>query len=700
MNPSYNPAEVFLQEAEELLAQVEEIALEIGSGPDSTEKLNRLFRVFHTIKGSGSMFGFTAVAEFTHHVETALDEVREGRLGVSPELVALILAARDHIVSLLAAAQKGWAFDASTGGLIVTELQALRPAGVPAEPSAGASAPIEDPANKSTAACTYHVYFRPNPDLLTAGTDPQALLDELRGLGECTVCADTSAVPVLGKIQPDGCYLAWNIVLTTDRGLAAVRDLFIFVEDGAELRIEEAAVARPATSAAGAPEPVPPPALSAGPATVVPPAPVVESPMRPVAATPTEPAAPGKAAPRSVSKSAPVRVASERLDLLVNLVGELVMAQSRIAQVAAQAGVAPLSTPVEDLERIVAAMRDAVLGIRMMPIGATFNRYKRLVHDLSAELGKEIDLRMEGAETELDKTVLDQLGDPLVHLIRNCIDHGVEPPEERERQGKPRRAIVRLSATHAGSHVVVAIHDDGRGLNLAAIRAKAIERKLITAEAPLSEKETINLIFLPGFSTAKQVTSVSGRGVGMDVVRRMIEALRGTIQITTRAGQGTSVALSLPLTLAIIEGQLAEIGTDQFIVPMAAVAENIELEPGQRTRRNGRNVVTVRGELIPYIRLRELFEIRTPAPDTEMAVIVSYEDQRVGLVVDRVLGSHQTVIQPLGPFYRQIEVASGATIMGDGRVALILDLAGLVRAVSQDRPEIPARCAAPVPETA
>lgn len=692
MNSSYNPAEVFLQEAEELLAQVEEIALEIGPGLDSTENVNRLFRVFHTIKGSGSMFGFAAVAEFTHHVETALDEVREGRLGVSPELVALILAARDHIVSLLAAAHKGWAFDPSTGGLIVSELQALRPAVTPAEAAAGASAPIKEPAGGSTTASTYHLYFRPNPDLLTGGTDPQALLDELRGLGECTVCADASAVPVLDKIQPDGCYLAWNIVLTTDRGLAAVRDLFIFVEDGAELRIEEAA-------AVAAVPPVVPSIPAVVPAVVPRPAYVPDTPIRAMAPVEREPTAPAKPVSTAAAKSAPVRVASERLDLLVNLVGELVMAQSRIAQVAAQSGVAPLSTPVEDLERIVASMRDAVLGIRMMPIGATFNRYKRLVHDLSAELGKEIDLRMEGAETELDKTVLDQLGDPLVHLIRNCIDHGVEPPDDRERQGKPRRAVVRLSATHAGSHVVVAIHDDGRGLNLAAIRAKAIEKKLITADAILSEKETINLIFLPGFSTAKQVTSVSGRGVGMDVVRRMIDALRGTIQITTRSGQGTSVALSLPLTLAIIEGQLAEIGADQFIVPMSAVAENIELEPGQRTRNNGRNVVTVRGELIPYIRLRELFEIRTPAPETEMAVIVSYEDQRVGLVVDRVLGSHQTVIQPLGPFYRQIEVASGATIMGDGRVALILDLAGLVRAASQDRAEQSLPCAAAVAGT-
>ena len=393
-----------------------------------------------------------------------------------------------------------------------------------------------------------------------------------------------------------------------------------------------------------------------------------------------------------------MKVASERLDLLVNLVGELVMTHSRIAQVAASSGNDLLVTPVEDLERIVGSIRDAVLGIRMMPIGATFSRFKRLVHDLSAELGKEIDLQIVGEETELDKTVLDQLGDPLVHLVRNAVDHAVELPEERVRQGKPRRATITLAAVHSGAHVVVSVSDDGRGLDLDAIRRKAVERHLIAPDAALTRKEIIDVIFLPGFSTAKQLTSVSGRGVGMDVVRRQIDALRGSIQVTTTQGAGTTVALSLPLTLAIIEGQLMEIGRDQFIVPMAAVAENVELEPEQRELNNGRNVVSVRGDLISYISLRDLFEIRTPAPALEKIVIVHHEGQRVGLVVDRVLGSHQTVIQSLGRYYRNIDVASGATIMGDGRVALILDIGGLIRRANRPPAEPPATVGS-VPET-
>ena len=674
MKYSNNPAETFLQEAAELLEQVEGNALEIMPGMDCTESVNRLFRAFHTIKGSGSMFGFGEVAAFTHHIETALDYVRVGRMATSPELVALLLAARDHIAALLAASQTGKPADAEAGRLIIEELHALLPKEAEPEPeTAQSTTPPPPPASAepaTAAAQGYRIFFRPNINLLTAGTDPRSLLDELRGLGECTVVGDSSAIPPLSKIQPDGCYLAWNISLVTDKGESAIRDVFMFVEDGAELRIEALPSAGPVATDSAAPAPVPPAKSHAPDAAPSPQAQPARAPAK-------------ESASANGNKSSSVRVASERLDLLVNLVGELVMTHSRISQVAARAGIANLDTPVEDLERIVASIRDAVLGIRMMPIATTFSRFKRLVHDLSAELGKEIDLRITGEETELDKTVLDQLGDPLVHLVRNSIDHAIESPERRERAGKPRRGTIHLSAAHEGSNVVVTIHDDGRGLDLDAIRAKAIDRKLIVPDAVLSQKEIINLIFLPGFSTAEKVTSVSGRGVGMDVVRRQVEALRGTIQISTQPGAGTTVALSLPLTLAIIEGQLLEIGHDQFIVPMSAVAENVELEAGERTSRNGRNLVPVRGELIPYIRLRDLFEIRGQAPAIEKIVIVHHEGHRVGLVVDRVLGSHQTVIQSLGHFYRHIEVTSGATIMGDGRVALILDLAGLVRTSGQ-----------------
>jgi two-component system chemotaxis sensor kinase CheA len=392
---------------------------------------------------------------------------------------------------------------------------------------------------------------------------------------------------------------------------------------------------------------------------------------------------------KTLAREATVRVPSSRLDRLVHLVGELVMNQSRLAQAASIHEAAEFANPVQELERLVAELRDNVLGIRMLPIGTLFGRFRRLVHDLSAELGKEVELVTEGAATELDKSILDQLGDPLVHCLRNCLDHGIEPPEVRESLGKPRRAVIRLTAEHTGSDVVVSIQDDGRGIDRAAVRAKAVEKQIVAADAVLSEKELLNLILLPGFSTAKTVTNVSGRGVGMDAVKRQIDALRGALALTTEEGKGTRVAITLPLTLAIIEGLLLQVGSDQFIVPMASVTENVELLSEQRARNNGRNVVAVRGELVPYIDLRRTFHMQSEAPPIEKIVIVRHDEHRVGLVVDRVLGTHQTVIQSLGKFYKNIEVVSGATIMGDGCVALIVDVAAVVRYADRQCRETP-----------
>jgi two-component system chemotaxis sensor kinase CheA len=386
-------------------------------------------------------------------------------------------------------------------------------------------------------------------------------------------------------------------------------------------------------------------------------------------------------------------VPANRLDRLVNLVGELVMNQSRLTQAVSQSACPEFANPVQELERLVAELRDNVLGIRMLPIDTLFGRFRRLVHDLSAELGKEVDLVTEGAETELDKSILDQLGEPLVHCLRNCLDHAVEPPAERREKGKPPRATIRLSAVHTGSDVVVSVQDDGRGIDRAAVRAKAIERQLVAPDANLSDKDIFNLILMPGFSTARQITSVSGRGVGMDAVKRQVETLRGMLSLASEEGRGTRVSITLPLTLAIIEGLLVQIGSDQFIVPMAAVTENVELLSAQKARNNGRNVIAVRGELIPYIDLRKAFRVPGDAPAIEKVVIVRHEDNRVGLVVDRVLGTHQTVIQSLGKFFKDINVVSGATIMGNGRVALIVDTAAVVRFVERECREAAAEAA-------
>jgi len=639
----YSPIETFLQEAEELLSGIEQAALLLGNGEPAEGTIDELFRAFHTIKGSGAMCGLESVSGFTHHVEGLLERVRGGAVAASPALGELMLKARDHIKILLQAEQGGGApLPGSSEKLIADVAQFANPA------------PQE----------AWLIRFHPNPALLRLGGNPIALFRELAELGPCEVTAHTDSVPALDAFRPDQCYLWWTITLRGVCNRNAVQDVFLFVEDDSELEIE-----RIESAPTKAPAKDPPNRTSGS-------TPVVDGAVPTSGNPPISAAAPQRSA---LPKESTVRVPSDRLDRLVNLVGELVMNQSRLAQVASQAGAAEFVNPVQELERLVAQLREDVLGIRMLPIGTLFGRFRRLVHDLSTELGKEVDLITEGSETELDKSILDQLGEPMVHLLRNSVDHGIEPARERVAQGKPRRGTVRLSAVHAGSDVVVHIADDGRGMNRAAIRARATEKQLIPAGADLTDKEILNLILLPGFSTARKVTNVSGRGVGMDVVKRQIDALRGSLTLSTEEGRGSKLSIALPLTLAIIDGLLVQVGCDRFVIPMAAISENMELLRAERERQNGRNLVAVRGEPVPYIDLRTTFGIEGAAPQIEKIVIVRHEGQSVGLVVDRVLGTHQTVIQSLGRFLRNIHVVSGATIMGDGCVALILDIAAVVR---------------------
>lgn len=657
LNVPYNPVETYLQEAEELLAEIEQSALSLEGAGAPEETIHQLFRAFHTIKGSGAMCGLDKVAAFTHHVETFLDKVRGGVVPITANLAEVILAARDQIKLLLAAECGGEAVPPGSGERLIRTLEELSgaPVAVPPTPLN----PASEPEQQGQEERTWSIRFRPGPSLLVNGGNPALLLRDLKKLGPCEIAAHTEDVPPLSEIRPDICYLWWTITLRTKADRNEIRDVFIFVEDDGELKIErvEAAVRQDTDPSAAEARP----GSAAG------------------LATPVVPKPAGDGIRKALVKESTVRVPSGRLDRLVNLVGELVMNQSRLAQAAAQSGAPELANPVQEIERLVAELRDDVLGIRMLPIGTIFGRFRRLVHDLSAELGKQADLVTEGGETELDKSILDQLAEPLVHLLRNSLDHGIESAEERAGRGKPQRGSIRLSAAHTGSAVVISIEDDGRGIDRAAVRAKAVERQLIAPDANLSDKEILNLILLPGFSTARQVTSVSGRGVGMDVVKRQIDTLRGSLTIASEAGKGSRISLTLPLTLAIIEGLLVQVGADQFIIPMSAITENVELHRAQRNRNNGRNVIAVRGELIPYIDLREAFHIGGDGPLIEKIVIVRHEDQRVGLVVDRVLGTHQTVIQCLGRFFREIDVVSGATIMGDGRVALILDIPAVVR---------------------
>ncbi|MBN2419574.1 MAG: chemotaxis protein CheA [Deltaproteobacteria bacterium] len=694
MNDTQNFIEVYRQEADELLAEIEQTVLEIEANPEEKEVLNRLFRAVHTIKGSGAMFGFDKVVKFTHTLETVLDRVRDGILPVTKELIDLILNSKDHIKSILDCTSSGEAIDTDYEEYLESALAIFLDR---AEETVSRHAEI---LNAENAACTtieknltYRIRFRPDNDIFTSGTDPALLLKELKEFGDHQITPQLKHIPSIEKLNPEECYIYWDIILTTNKTLNDIKDVFIFIEDKCDLSIDiidnesdlyeileqkkigEILIDRKDISSEELND-----ALKSqkriGEL-------LIESKKidpETIASALTEQSQLKKIREKRHEEkgTSSLRVASEKLDMLVDLVGELVTVQARLTQFSTNMDHAELLSIAEEIERLTTELRNNTMSIRMTPIGTTFSKFKRLVRDLSSELGKCIELVTEGAETELDKTVIDRLDDPLVHLIRNCIDHGIEPPDKRIEAGKPEYGTILLSAAHKGAYVVITIKDDGDGINTDAIREKAIEKDIIQRDAILSEREIYDLIFAPGFSTALTVTNVSGRGVGMDVVKRTIESLRGSIEIDSTPGKSTSITLKLPLTLAIINGLLVTIGEVYYVLPLASVEECVELNSQTVERSHGSNILNVRGDIVPYIRLRDYFGIKEERPSLEHIVIADVHEKRIGFVVDNVIGGHQTVIKSLGPAFKHIKDISGATILGDGTVALILDVNAMV----------------------
>jgi len=633
-----DPAEIFRQEAQDLLEQIEQGLLDMSNRPGDRELVDSVFRGLHTLKGSGAMFGFDALAAFTHHCETAFDRVRKGEVAATPALVSAVLAAQDHMRALA----EGREAPQSVGDALLADLR------LAVEAAGDAGAP-EAPTPELT---TFIIRFSLPADALVNGTRPLPLLDELRELGECAVRAITDQVPLLEALNPVECHLAWEVVLTTSQPKSAIEDVFIFVIDDMKLEIE---VQTPDVVASS---------------------PSIDQPQaHPLAANE---AAPAEA--KAARAGDTLRVPAERLDELMDRVGELVIAQSRLEQVAASSADPHLRAVSEEIERLAGELRDTMMVVRMVPISQLFGRFRRLIHDLARDTGKLIDFSTEGETTELDKTVIERLADPLVHLIRNAADHGLEPSEARLASGKAPTGKITLGARQSGAEVIVTITDDGRGVDRARVRAKAEEAGLVAAGATISDDELLQFIFHPGFSTAQAVTSLSGRGVGMDVVKRTIENLRGSIKMTSRPGEGSQIALRIPLTLAIIDGLLVRVGEARYVIPLPAVEECVELSPEQDLRSTGRSFITLRDQLVPFIRLRELFATGQAREAHQKVVVVSTGEDRVGLVVDQILGDHQTVIKALSGFHADVETFSGATILGDGGVALILDIAHLVAA--------------------
>ncbi|TFL17926.1 chemotaxis protein CheA [Jannaschia formosa] len=634
---------MFVQEARDLLEGLEDMLLDLEADP-RPEKVDAVFRALHTIKGSGAMFGFDDLSQFTHHFEDAFDKVREGRLAVDGRLVDLSLRARDLMRSLLEDAEGARTREAEARAVLIRATADLTGPGTQADraTSAQAAAPPKE-------ATRFDIFFRPAPDDLINGMRPDLLIEEIGALGPISVALDLGRVPPLDDLDPTRCWLGWHMSLTTSQGEDALRDVFIFADE-AELTIT------PHTAMA-APEPDSP-------------APDDPAPARDAAVT---------------RGGGSIRVESQRLDDMMDRLGELVIVQARLDQISRRIGDPMLETVVEEIDRLVTGLRDTTLSTRMLPIEMVFGKFRRVVRDLSGELEKTVALVTEGGETEIDKSVIDKLSEPLVHMIRNAIDHGIDDAETRRKAGKPAGGTVRLSATQEGGEVLITIADDGRGLDADAIRARAVERGLIEEAAVLSEAELHQLIFAPGFSTAKELTSISGRGVGMDAVKTTVDALRGQIQVASTAGRGTAITLRLPVSLAIIDGLLVRLGDAVYVIPLSSVEECVELDLAERHRESGRTMLQIRETLVPFLDLADIFNQPASTEPRRRVVIVRADGARLGLVVDDILGQNQTVIKTLSVFHRDVAGFAGATILGDGAVALILDVAVMIRTALEAR---------------
>ncbi|HQL33554.1 chemotaxis protein CheA [Treponema zuelzerae] len=695
--------ETFKEEALELLGTLETTLLELEENPEDKELISAVFRVMHTIKGSAAMFGLDKISSFAHEVESILTALREGRISVTTDLIGNTLTARDHILEMLEdfsdasdplsenlsafleAFRVATGFAASVRKDAADEVSSVSSA---ADSHAGSGRKAKDEELK-----TWHILFRPGADFFRRGASPLSILSEIRGLGETVCIPFFDRVPAAADFDPEDCATGWDIYVSTGASENQIRDIFIFVEDFSEVKIEclENLIEEniPADKKLGEI------LVDSGKLDAQVLSRILGRQKRIgeilveehlVSQTDLKAALEAQKQIQKVQKTkalaadmSTIRVKSEKLDQLMSLVGELVTVHARIQQTSRTfAENDELVSIVEQFGRLTDELRNNTMSIRMVPIGTTFSSFKRLVRDLSTELGKSVELETEGGETELDKTVIEKLNDPLIHIIRNSLDHGIESPEVRAERGKPAAGTIRLSATQTGASVHVTIEDDGNGLNKAAILKKAVGKGLIAPDSQISDEEIYRLIFAPGFSTKEQVTAVSGRGVGMDVVNRQMELINGSIAIESREAKGTRIILKIPLTLAIIDGLLVRIGEEFFIIPLAVVVGCLEFI--QKNQKNDNNVVIFHDKQLPFVNMRDFFAIPGTRNDIEQIVVVNIKNTHVGILVDQVIGGNQTVIKPLGKLYKRAVGVSSGSILGDGSVALILDVEQIVDA--------------------
>ncbi len=672
----------FIEEATDNINDLESALLLLEEDPANSELIERVFRAMHSLKGGGAMFGFDELSDFTHHMESVYDLVREGKLEVTRDLLNITLDSVDLMKKLLVVEDERPEEISVEHSKLVSGIKGFL---VDAEENAPRGQVYEsagsNPDSGGTVIITYLINFVPDKDIMKNGTNPLYLIDELNSLGKTMVIANTCNIPELEKFDTSKCYISWRVFLSTSEDKNAISDVFMFVEDDCMLEIhklgasdlldDERFVRKIEECRESDSE-------------------IEINSIKDFAKSIKEEGNDKKSRQikRKVANGrentiSSIRVSSDKIDQLMNLVSELVITQASLSLYTENSNNADLQPIAESVQKLTRQLRDNAFSISLIPLESMMTRFQRLVRDLSDELGKEINFSAKGTETELDKTIIESLTDPLLHIIRNAIDHGIESPDERKNKGKPANGEIVLKAFYSGANVIIEVSDDGAGIDPEKIRKKAIERQLITPDSALNDKELVNLLFLPGFSTAESVTDLSGRGVGMDVVKRKISSIRGEVDIESSPGKGTVVTVKLPLTLSIIDGLLVKIAGSQYVIPLSVVDKIFAVEH-ETIARASNNLVVLDGEQLPFYYLREEFGLDGKPPAREEMVVVEYENVRIGLATDSVVGEHQAVLKPLGKFYREQEIVSGGTILGDGSIALVLDTNKIINQFSNN----------------
>lgn len=678
----------FIDEANDLINDLEKTLLELESDPTNMDVIQSVFRVMHSLKGGSAMFGFGKIDKFTHDLENIYDLIRNGKLTVDNEILNITLSSVDHLRNLLQEEDDSDTTNNAQNEKLMSRIKAVidKTKGLLGDGSAPrqsnpAVVSSEDTAAEAPKTATYYVSFKPHANIFNFGTNPLYLIDELCDLGEAKVVARTVNVPLFDQLKPTTCYTYWDVFLATNAGINLISEVFIFVDDQCDLKVRKISEIDlfKEKSFNGIIEET----VNSGNEIDIDQLVQLTSELEKVYLKQKSDAVAEKTNAVNIHGStiSSIRVSAEKLDNLINWVSELVTIQARLSLFAQESNVPGLVPMAEEVEKISRRLRDDVFSIRLIPIENMVTRFQRLVRELSQELNKDVLFKVEGTDTELDKNIIESLNDPLMHIIRNSMDHGIEDAKTRAEKGKPAKATVLMRAFYSGANVIIQVSDDGQGMDPEKIRSKAIMKGLIQPDAQLTDNQLIDLIFSPGFSTAQKVTKVSGRGVGMDVVKRKISEIRGEVEVDTKLGVGTTITIKLPLTLSIIDGLLVKVDKTKYVIPLSAVNKCYEFKHSDLVGAVN-NLIRTGAREIAYISLRDEFNIQGEAPEHEHVVVVQYGDTEIGIAIDDIIGQYQAVLKPLGKLYDGQQAISGATILGDGSVALVIDTNKLISEIA------------------